>query len=165
MTTAHQAAVEIHQLMNARPSLPHVHELEAIIARAQTVAVCDVSPWHEFAGLKADLRRFLDENQEPPEDKAEHAPYQAMFDQLVAAIDAYIDALWSRPAVTYFDLLMRAEAALYHENSVMGALKEDEDGGQHGLDDRAMAHLIDAVVTVGRRAFGLPDDGTRLGDV
>ena len=156
-----QAAGEIHQLMNERPTLPRQEEIAAII-RTVTLRPGEAEttePWHEFMRLKADLRRFLDEHSEPAESSSEHPDYRAMFDQRTDAIDDFVDDIWSTPAVTGFDILMRAEVALYHENGVMMYL------GEGGLDERATAQLIDAVITVGRCTFGLPDDGQREGDV
>ena len=86
---------------------------------------------------------------------------EPILDGLCEAVMAYErQKIWSAPARTWGDVLLYAEAALYNENGIMRSRGDDD-----YLDERSAAELIDAVLTVGRRFFGIEDNGERKGDV
>lgn len=162
------AAAEIRSLINARPHSPHQGEIERIIGRVHlgaalvaSVAELDASKARaEYLGLIDEVRQFCrrTEGASVEEEKVTVPILSALQDAVVVHEE---EKIWSKPAKTWADVLLYGEAALFNENGIMVNLG-CSDAYQ---DERAIAELIDAVVTVGRRFFGHEDDGRREGDV
>ena len=142
-----QAAAQIVALINASPRSPRQDEIAAVIARtaATPPTLPELAPEHlEYRRLIAEAKKQDDEGIPDGEDG------DAAVEALQSKIMALERKIWSTPARTLADVLLRGEIALHNENGIMDSLNDAE----AYYDERATAQLIQAVVDVlgGRHA-------------
>ena len=163
-----EAAAAIVNLINTKPQSPRQSEIEKIIGSVQlnmalvgAVAETNASKTRaEYLSLIQEIRNH--EARSKCSTLAEEEANEPVFDGLCDAVSTYErEKIWSTPARTWGDVLLYAEAALYNENGIMVSRGDDN----AYIDERSAAELINAVITVGRRFFGIVDNGERTGDV
>jgi len=144
--TPSEAAAEIATLINSRASSPRLDEIEAIIAKAMTTSPATPAFSSEhlaYRKIVAEIERC--NNLATPENDEE---IDATLSRLQEQACELENEIWSKPAETLADVLLRAEIALHNENGVMDALDDPL-----YYDDLANAQLIRAVLDV----LGGPD--------
>ena len=142
------AAQMILRLINESPRSPRQDEIEAIVAKvapASQQRLPALAPDHlDYRRLIAEAKKQDDEGIPDGEDG------DAAVEALQSKIMALERKIWSTPARTLADVLLRGEIALHNENGIMDSLNDAE----AYYDERANAQLIRAVVDVlgGRHA-------------
>ena len=163
-----EAARAIVNLINAKPQTPRQAEIENIIGRVHlnmalvgSVAETDANKTRaEYLSLIQEIRNH--EARSKGSTLTEEEATEPIFDGLCEAVMAYErEKIWSTPSRTWGDVLLYAEAALYNENGIMVSRGDDN----AYIDELSAAELTNAVITVGRRFFGIEDNGERKGDV
>src|SRR5262245_31959936 len=139
-TPVQKAAAAIVALINASPRSPRQEEIEAIIAKVASAepsaSPVALSPEHrKYRELLAEIAKF----EEPGYADGEEG--DAAFAAQEEEEMALERQIWSKPAETLADVLLRGEIALYNENGIMESLNERE----AYQDERAAAQLIRAV--------------------
>lgn len=163
-----EAAAAIVNLINTKPQSPRQAEIEKIIGSvhlnmALVGSVTETAASKnraEYLSLIQEIRNH--EVRTRGSTMAEEEANEPVLDGLCDAVVAYErEKIWSTPARTWGDVLLYAEAALYNENGIMKSRGDDD----AYIDERSVAELINAAITVGRRFFGIVDNGERTGDV
>lgn len=152
-SSIHEAAAQIVALINSSPRSPTQEEIEAIVARALSPPQ-QAEPDPRLAAWRKRVADYQAAGAKGDRD-------DAAMDALLRDLDAHARAIWATPARTFADVLLRVELAKEWNSPV--DIRDPEyplcilqKGDGASIDDLALAHVVQAILQLGKCNFSLP---------